>query len=266
MVYDRLIKIQQKKHSLLCIGLDPDPSRLPPIFEKNESGVLKFCKTIIDSTHQFACAFKINFAFFEQFGPNGFRLIDEVLKSIPDDVITIADAKRGDIGNSSKAYARGIFESFSFDCVTLSPFMGTDSLEPFFDYKEKLCFVLLLTSNPGRFDFQTLSTNEGKIYEIVAEKFTQKFNYKQLGFVVGATDLQGFQQIRSKIPQNFILSPGIGVQGGNADNLLNINKGKPLIVNVSRDISYPKDFHKFELAVFEQAKKYWQLLKFGNES
>ncbi|MGB9852159.1 MAG: orotidine-5'-phosphate decarboxylase [Candidatus Kapaibacteriota bacterium] len=244
-IYYKLSEIQKKKNSLLCIGLDPQIEKLPDGISKNILGILNFNKLIIEHTNKFVCAYKMNFAFYEQFGTKGIEVLEKTLETIPDDVVTIADGKRSDIESTSKAYAKAIYQHFGFDCTTLNPFLGLDSLAPFFEYSEKLNFVLVCTSNPGASDFQKLTVNNKFLYEVIAEKFYYSFVPEQLGFVVGATNESEFQRIREIATNNFLLVPGIGAQGGNLDAILNINKNRNIIINVARDIIYAskeKDF------------------------
>lgn len=264
--YDKILNAQVQNNSRLCIGLDPDPSKISKQFKKNCDGIFQFLKLIIEVTSKFVCSYKINFAFFEQFGSKGIQIIENILTQIPNIIPTIADVKRSDIANSAKFYAKSIYEHFRFDGITLNPLLGKDSLEPFFDYSEKINFILILTSNPGAEDFQKISVINKFFYEILVEKNINWFPSKSLGFVVGGTNPEDFDKIRQKTPENFILSPGIGAQGGKLDKILDLNGNKPLIVNISRSILYPLT-EKFDIKNVEERTKYYQnLLRYSTRN
>lgn len=260
-VYNKLLTIQKEKNTRLCIGIDPRKELLPKPFRKNLNELLKYFELIIQITNPFTCAYKINFAFFEQFGYKGYKAIERVKNFIPANTITIADAKRSDIGSTSEAYAKSIYDYFNFDATTLNPYLGIDSLLPFFEYQNRINFVLICTSNPGSSDFQKLKVKNKFLFEIVEEKFIENFDSESLGFVVGATNLKEFKIIRQKAPKNFILSPGIGAQGGDLKSILSSNNDSPLIVNVSRDIIFPNQEKNFEKHILDKTKFYWELLK-----
>lgn len=259
--YHKLISLQKKTNSRLCIGIDPDPSKMPASFQGSIDSILKFCQIVIDATKQYACAYKFNLAFFEQFGSKGLQILEKTLEYLGTDAVTIADGKRGDIGNSSKAYAKSIYETLNFDCATLNPLMGKDSLEPFFDDANKLNFILLLTSNPGANDFQKISVEGKFLFQIILEKITSWFNYEQLGFVVGATQIEEFGIIRRSLPEHFILSPGVGTQGGDLQSVLKANDSRPLIINITRDIIYPSNEGNLYQNIESRAKYYWEQLR-----
>lgn len=259
--YRKLISLQEKTNSRLCVGIDPDPSKMPTSFQNSIDSIFKFCQIVIDATKQYACAYKFNLAFFEQFGPKGSQILEDALEYLGDDSITIADGKRGDIGNSSKAYAKSLYKSFNFDCTTLNPFMGKDSLEPFFEDSTKLNFILLLTSNPGANDFQKIIIENKFLFQIMLEKITTWFNSEQLGFVVGATKIEEFSLIRRSVPEHFILSPGVGAQGGDLQSLLRVNDSLPLLVNITRDIIYPSSEGDLYQNIESRAKYYWEQLR-----
>ncbi len=260
-VYNNLLTIQKEKNTRLCVGIDPRKELLPKAFRKNLKELLKYFELIIQITNPFVCAYKINFAFFEQFGYKGYKAIESLKNIIPADAIKIADAKRADIGITSKAYAKSIYEYFNFDATTLNPYLGIDSLLPFFEYQNRINFVLICTSNPGSSDFQKLKVKNKFLFEIVEEKFLANFDSDILGFVVGATNPEEFKIIRQKAPKNFILTPGIGAQGGDLKSILNSNNNCPLVVNVSRDIIFPTQEKNFENQILEKTKYYWELLK-----
>jgi orotidine-5'-phosphate decarboxylase len=234
---------------------------MPASFRNPIDSILKFCQIVIDATKQYACAYKFNLAFFEQFGSKGLRILEKALEYLGDNSTTIADGKRGDIGNSSKAYAKSLYESFNFDCATLNPFMGKDSLEPFFEDSNKLNFILLLTSNPGANDFQKITIEDKFFFQIMLEKTTSWFNCEQLGFVVGATKIEEFGIIRRSIPEHFILSPGVGTQGGDLQSLLKANDSLPLLVNITRDIIYSSNEDDLYQNIESRAKYYWEQLR-----
>lgn len=261
-VYDKLLNVQRKNNSLLCIGLDPELEKIPSYFGKNLLSILKFNETIITNTSNFVCAYKINFAFYEQYGVDGFKLLKDTFDIIPQEIVSIADAKRADIANTSRAYAKSIFEYFNADCITLNPFMGYDSLSPFFEYGDKFCFVLALTSNQGANDFQKLKLHNTKpLYMEVIEKVVNWGGKSNIGFVVGATQENEFLEIRNLCPENFLLIPGIGYQGGNLHKILELNKNLPAVFNVSRDIIYCDSTENFTQNLIYKTKKYCELLK-----
>ena len=210
---EKLTEASQKNKSLLCIGLDPDPVLMP-----DKVRVLDFNKAIIEATADLVCAYKPNFAFYEAMGNEGLNALRQTVEFIPKDILTIGDAKRGDIGNTAKAYARSIFEDFNFGATTVNPYLGFDSIEPFIQYKDRGVFVLCRTSNPGAADFQSLQCEADKdnrpLFEIVARKVSQWNTHGNLGLVVGATYPDELAQIRNICPDLPLLIPGIGAQGG----------------------------------------------------
>lgn len=248
---------KEKIGSYLCTGIDPDPEKIPSSFGKNLNGIYNFCEALIEASHQFTIAYKINFAFFEQFGPNGYGLIEKVQKLIPQEILSVADAKRGDIGNTAKAYAKSIFDYFNFDSVTINPYMGFDTAEAFLNYEDKYSFVLALTSNPGSKDFQMLSSDGEEIYKKVIGNFSRNKRYNNCGYVFGATNPSQISQARNilnkisnegsnepnhlkKNNSEILLIPGIGAQGGDIDAVLEKNAGGNALINVSRGVSYPE--------------------------
>lgn len=253
-----LLRITHQKQSLLCVGLDPEESKLPVHLRDWPDGVLEFCKSIVAATAQYAVAFKINFAFFEALGPKGWELLYEVKELLPKDALSIADAKRGDIGNSSAAYARAIFEHMNFDAVTLSPYMGQDSISPFLSYADKWVFLLALTSNPGAEDFQ-LEQMSGKehLFERVVHTAERWARSAELGYVAGATQVNNLGTIRALAPKAWLLVPGVGAQGGDLDA---VGKAVPtaeggLFINASRSILYASSGEDFALAAGKEAKR-----------
>lgn len=237
-IKNKLFEIQQINNTRLCVGLDTELTKLPIHYDQSPEALLAFNKSIIEATKDLVCAYKINFAFYEQYGVDGMHVLRETLKSIPSNVITIADAKRGDIGNTSRAYAISIFEEMNFDSITVNPYMGKDSVEPFLQFDDKIIFLLALTSNEGSSDFQRLVSNGKPIYQHVIET-SQKWNTNsELGYVVGATHPNELKEIRTYSPNSLMLIPGIGTQGGDATATMEANGNSPAIVNVSRGILY----------------------------
>ena len=244
---EKLTKAAQKKKSLLCVGLDPDPGLMP-----DRVSTFEFNKAIIDATCDLVCAYKPNFAFYEALGNEGLEALKRTVDYIPEDIPVIGDAKRGDIGNTAKAYAKSIFSDFGFDAATVSPYLGFDSIEPFIQYHDRGVFILCRTSNAGAVDFQALHCEaEGgyrHLFEIVSQKASQWNTYGNIGLVVGATFPEELRLIRQNHPDMPLLIPGIGTQGG--DLALTVRygvdkQGQKAIINSSRQILYAsreKDF------------------------
>lgn len=237
-----IAQIQQKK-SFLCIGLDVDLDKIPTHLLTEEDPIFEFNKQIIDATHHLAVAYKPNTAFYEAYGLKGWaalvKTIDYLNKNYPE-IFTIADAKRGDIGNTSTMYAKAFFEDLNFDSVTVAPYMGSDSVEPFLAFKDKTTILLALTSNKGGLDFQGLKINGNELYkEVIKTALTWK-NSENLMFVVGATKPTYFEEIRKIVPNHFLLVPGVGAQGGNLQEVCKygLNEDCGLLVNSARSIIY----------------------------
>jgi orotidine-5'-phosphate decarboxylase len=249
----------QAKRSYLCIGLDTDLDKIPPHLRSSEDPIFEFNKQIIDATHQYCVAYKPNLAFYEALGPRGWESLQKTLQYIPDDVFTIADAKRGDIGNTAGFYAKTFFEYLGFDAVTVAPYMGEDSVKPFLHHKGKWVVLLAHTSNPGSQDFQMIETkNSGrKLYEEVILKAMQWGSAEQLMFVVGATQADKIAGIRKLAPDNFFLVPGIGAQGGDlrAVSESGMNSRCGLLVNSSRAIIYSSAGTDFTDVAGKEANK-----------
>lgn len=249
----------QKKGSYLCVGLDTDLGKIPPHLLATDDPVFEFNRQIIDATHEHCVAYKPNIAFYESLGPKGWISLQKTLAYIPSGIFTIADAKRGDIGNTSTLYAKAFFEQFNFDSVTVAPYMGEDSVKPFLAFEGKWVILLAHTSNPGSSDFQLLeSTATGmKLYEEVLVKAQQWGSPDQLMFVVGATQSERIQGIRALAPDNFFLVPGIGAQGGDLETTsrLGMNKTCGLLVNASRSIIYASSQQDFASKAALEAKK-----------
>lgn len=257
--YDKLNNAIGESESFLCVGLDSDIARLPESIERDIDGLLQFNKKIIEATHEFAAAFKLNLAFYEQYGNRGFDVLKKTISAIPENKFIIADAKRGDIGNTSKAYAKAVFDFLKADAITVSPYMGSDSLLPFFDYKDKMIFILALTSNPGSEDFQRLECDGKYLYEHVIEKTMHYGNKGNTAYVVGATHPEELKQIRKIMPDNYILIPGVGAQGADVDAVLKSNAGSPMIINVSRDIIYSSGMEMFAESAASRAQFYREI-------
>jgi orotidine-5'-phosphate decarboxylase len=247
--YDRLNEIIHKKDSLLTIGLDADLEKLPPFLMDFESPITEFNKSIINATSDLACAYKINTAFYEQFGIQGFRSMKKTIELIPKDVLIIIDGKRADIGHSSAKYAKALYHECHADAVTINPYLGYDSVAPFFEDESKGVFLLCLTSNSGARDFQYVKTETGKtLFELVAEKAVSWNQNGNIGLVVGGTQAEELGKIRKIAPELPILVPGIGAQGGDLKKSLELGCRKDndgILITVSRSILYASDDLEF---------------------
>ena len=260
---DRKLLVDQikKKKSFLCVGLDTDIEKIPAFLKDSEDPVFAFNKEIIDKTHDLAIAYKPNFAFYESLGLEGWKSLEKTIRylnSAYPDIFTIADAKRGDIGNTSKMYARAFFEKLNFDSVTVAPYMGEDSVSPFLEYENKWVILLALTSNKGAFDFQFHEDNEGqKLFQKVIKKASTWGNPDNLMYVVGATKANMISKIRELIPDHFLLVPGVGAQGGDLKEVsgAGLNNDCGLIVNASRSIIYADNSEQFGKAARESARE-----------
>ena len=258
--------------SLLCVGLDTDPAKIPAVFQEMESPVVGFNKSVIRATRDHAVAYKVNTAFYESRGIVGMRELEKTLEALPPECLSIADAKRADIGNTSRHYARAYFESWAFDAVTVAPYMGFDSLEPFFDYEEKMVFVLCLTSNPGSKDFEEQQMIDGRpLYRLVLDKVRQWQRNGNAGVVVGATKEGMLRELRLDAPDLFFLIPGVGAQGGSLGNAVEQGTDSlhgSAVVNVSRALIYPgsgdpwefSSIEAFEEAVRQEAEKLHEMM------
>lgn len=243
------------KRSYLCVGLDTDINKIPGALRKLADPVFEFNKRIIDTTHDLCISYKLNLAFYESLGPAGLESLQKTVDYIPENIFLIADAKRGDIGNTSNMYASTFFEYYNFDAITLSPYMGQDSVDPYLKYPGKWAILLALTSNKGSQDFQILQTKRGHLYEEVLSISSKWGNSDQIMYVVGATKASSLASIRTIIPDNFLLIPGVGAQGGNLEEVtqFGINKTIGLIVNASRSIIYASDGMDFDQAAREKS-------------
>lgn len=254
-------QIRQKK-SYLCVGLDSDLKKIPSHLLDSEDPVFEFNKAIIDATLPFTVAYKPNIAFYEALGSKGWDTLKKTLEYIPDKCFTIADAKRGDIGNTSGLYARAFFDKkssgLSFDSVTVAPYMGADSVLPFLEFQNKWVILLALTSNTGSEDFQKMKMESGEfLYEKVLEQSKKWGGPEQLMYVVGATQTQSLTEIRKIVPENFLLIPGVGAQGGSLAEVseYGMNSECGLLVNSSRAIIYASNGHDFAEKAAEEAEK-----------
>lgn len=250
------------KRSYLCIGLDTDPDKIPRHLHTSDDPIFEFNKQIIDATLPYGIAYKPNIAFYEALGPKGWESLQKTLDYLPPDVFTIADAKRGDIGNTTAQYAKAFFQNMNFDALTVAPYMGADSIKPFLDYKDKWVILLAHTSNPGSEDFQLIESKDTgrKLYEEVMIKARQWATAEQLMFVVGATHPDKILSIRKLAPDYFFLVPGLGSQGGDlglvSKNGMNSKCG--LLVNSARAIIYASDKKDFAEAAGKEAYKVQQ--------
>jgi len=242
MTRQELTAIIRKKRSFLCIGLDTDLDKVPPHLLEKEDPIFEFNKAIIDATHDLAAAYKPNIAFYEAYGTRGWEALEKTIAYLQDkDVFTIADAKRGDIGNTSGRYAKAFFEILNFDSITVAPYMGEDSVSPFLEKEGKWIVLLALTSNKGTDDFQMIRTGNGKyLYERVLSKAQEWGTAENIMFVVGATKAEMIAGIRRIVPDHFLLVPGVGAQGGSLEEVASngLNKDCGLLVNSSRGIIY----------------------------
>lgn len=261
MTTQQLVKEIKRKKSFLCIGLDVDLTKIPPHLLKEEDPIFAFNKAIIDATHHLCVAYKPNTAFYEAYGIKGWKSLEKTIKYLNEkhpEIFTIADAKRGDIGNTSTMYAKAFFEDLAFDSVTVAPYMGKDSVEPFLAFDDKHTIMLALTSNQGAFDFQTLSVNNNELYKEVLKVSKNWKNSENLMYVVGATKAEYFKEIRKIVPDSFLLVPGVGAQGGNLQDVCKygMNQNIGLLINSSRGIIYASNNENF---ASEAAKKATEL-------
>lgn len=250
MTTQQLIEQIQHKKSFLCIGLDVDLTKIPQHLLELEDPIFEFNKAIIDATHDLCVSYKPNTAFYEAYGIKGWQSLQKTINYINEkypEIFTIADAKRGDIGNTSTMYAKAFFEDLNFDSVTVAPYMGKDSVEPFLAFNDKHTILLALTSNNGAFDFQTQKVSDKELYKLVLETSRTWINSQNLIYVVGATKAEYFAEIRKIVPDNFLLVPGVGAQGGNLQEVCKygLNKNIGLLINSSRGIIYASNGIEF---------------------
>lgn len=256
----QLIEQIRQKKSYLCVGLDTDITKIPKHLLKKTDPVFAFNKAIVDATRDWCVAYKINTAFYEALGLKGWEAMEKTVKYIGKDHFTIADAKRGDIGNTSDQYAKAFFESLPFDSVTVAPYMGEDSVKPFLQYPGKWAIVLGLTSNKGAADFELKKAGDGLLYEKVLQTVSGWGSPGNLMFVVGATQADEFINIRKLTPDHFYLVPGVGAQGGSLKEISEkaMNKDVGILVNASRAVIYASGGEDFAEAAQKVAKEYQQ--------
>ncbi|MFN3639280.1 MAG: orotidine-5'-phosphate decarboxylase [Flavobacterium sp.] len=250
MTTQQLIEQIRLKKSFLCIGLDVDINKIPQHLLAAEDPIFEFNKAIIDGTHDLCVAYKPNTAFYEAYGLKGWKALEKTIAYLNEkhpDIFTIADAKRGDIGNTSFMYAKAFFDDLNFDSITVAPYMGKDSVEPFLTFENKHTILLALTSNEGAFDFQTKETDGIELFKRVIETSQTWKNSQNLMYVVGATKADYFKEIRTIVPDSFLLVPGVGAQGGSLEEVCRygINKDIGLLINSSRGIIYASSREDF---------------------
>lgn len=260
MTTQQLIDQIKKKKSFLCVGLDVDLNKIPQHLLQTEDPIFEFNKAIIDATHHLCVAYKPNIAFFEAYGLKGWKALEKTINYLNEnhpEIFTIADAKRGDIGNTSTMYAKAFFEDLAFDSVTIAPYMGKDSVEPFLAFKDKHTILLALTSNQGAFDFQTKLVEGKELYKQVLETSKTYANSENLMYVVGATKAEYLSEIRQIIPDSFLLVPGVGAQGGNLQDVCKygMTKDVGLLINSSRGIIYASNQEDFAQAAAQKAEE-----------
>jgi len=270
MTRQQLVEQIQIKQSYLCVGLDTDSTKIPKHLQTHPDAVFEFNKAIIDATKDLCVAYKINTAFYEAMGLKGWEAMEKTVKYIPKDCLTIADAKRGDIGNTSSQYAKAFFETLPFNAITVAPYMGEDSVKPFLQFENKWAIVLGLTSNPGSADFEqqklvveNASQGDEYLYESVLKKVSAWGNTNNLMFVIGATKASDFIEIRKIIPDHFLLVPGVGFQGGSLEEVskYGMNKDCGLLVNASRAIIFASEKEDFAIEARAIAQQYQSEMK-----
>lgn len=263
MTKEFLVDQIRKKQSFLCIGLDVDLTKIPQHLLELEDPIFEFNKAIIDATHQLCVAYKPNTAFYEAYGLKGWQALEKTInylnKNYPE-IFTIADAKRGDIGNTSRMYAKAFFEDLGFDSVTVAPYMGKDSVEPFLEFNDKHTILLALTSNEGAFDFQTKTVDHTELYKQVLVTSKTWENSQNLMYVVGATKAEYLAEIRQLIPESFLLVPGVGAQGGSLEEVCKygITQHVGLLINSSRGVIYASSESDFAHAAKLSAQTFQQ--------
>lgn len=257
MNYQELVSQIKKKKSFLCVGLDTDLAKIPANLLETEDPIFEFNKQIIDATKDFCVAYKPNIAFYEMLGEKGWASLQKTIDYIPKDIFTIADAKRGDIGNTSLYYANTFFDTYNFDSVTVAPYMGSDSVKPYLQHKDKWAILLALTSNKGADDFELQKLQSGEyVFEKVLSTSKEWGSNKNMMYVVGATRPEMLAEIRQLVPNHFLLVPGVGAQGGNLQEVAKygMNKDCGLLVNSSRGIIYAGNGSDFASKAGEKAK------------
>jgi orotidine-5'-phosphate decarboxylase len=260
MTIENLVAQIHSKESFLCVGLDTDLEKIPKHLLEEEDPIFSFNKAIIDATQEFCVAYKPNIAFYEAYGLKGWKSLERTIKYLNSNYpeqFTIADAKRGDIGNTSTRYAKAFFDELAFDSITIAPYMGRDSVEPFLEFKDKHTILLALTSNKGAFDYQTKLIDDKELYKEVLTISQTYTNANKLMYVVGATKAEFLQDIREIVPNSFLLVPGVGAQGGNLQDVCKygMNSSVGLLVNSSRGIIYASNQENFATEAAQKAKE-----------
>ncbi|WP_428740826.1 orotidine-5'-phosphate decarboxylase [Tenacibaculum sp.] len=266
MTTQQLVSEIRKKKSFLCIGLDVDLDKIPAHLLQKEDPIFAFNKAIIDATHHLCVAYKPNTAFYEAYGIKGWKSLEKTINYLNEkhpEIFTIADAKRGDIGNTSTMYAKAFFEDLAFDSVTVAPYMGKDSVEPFLAFEDKHTIILALTSNEGAFDFQTKNVDGKELYKQVIEISKSWKNSQNLMYVVGATKAEYLADIRKIIPESFLLVPGVGAQGGSLEEVCKYGMTDTigLLINSSRGIIYASNENDFAEAAAAKATELQQQME-----
>ncbi len=264
---EQLVKQIKEKRSFLCVGLDSDIKKMPACVKDNEDAIFDFNKAIIDATAPYTVAYKPNLAFYEAFGVKGWISFEKTVKYIKEnypEIFIIADAKRGDIGNTSALYARSFFEEMKVDSITVAPYMGEDSVKPFLAYEDTWVILLALTSNPGSHDFQLTKDEDGTMLFEKVLATSQKWGSDQnMMYVVGATQGKSFENVRRIVPNHFLLVPGVGAQGGSLEEVCKygMNKDCGLLVNASRAIIFADGSENFAAVAAEKARDYQQQME-----
>ena len=261
-----LIEQIRKKQSFLCVGLDTDLDKIPAHLHEEEDPIFSFNKAIIDATHEFCVAYKPNIAFYEAYGLKGWQALEKTINYLNTNYpeqFTIADAKRGDIGNTATRYAKAFFEQLNFDSITVAPYMGSDSVEPFLAFTDRHTILLALTSNKGAFDFQTKKIEDEELYKHVIAVTQNYANAENLMYVVGATKAEYLAEIRKQIPNAFLLVPGVGAQGGSLTEVAKYGMAENvgLLVNSSRGIIFADNTENFAQVAGEKAKELQEQMK-----
>ncbi len=268
MTPTQLFEQIQSKQSFLCVGLDADMDKLPAHLRGSQDAIFEFNKAIIDATHHVTVAYKPNTAFYEAHGVRGWLALESTvnyIKSVYPEIMVIADAKRGDIGNTAKMYAKAFFENMNCDAITLSPYMGRDSVEPYLDYPDRWAILLAITSNSGYADLQTIENKETglQLFEEVLQRSSRWGSANNMMYVVGATRPDYLEAVRRIVPEHFLLVPGVGAQGGSLDDVarLGMNKQCGLLVNSSRGIIYADSGERFAEAARRSAEELQQKMQ-----
>lgn len=252
--FEHLFDLRDRKSSLLCVGIDPVAAKMPAFLQGKADGLYTFCAQIIEATAPYAIAFKFNFAFFEALGPDGWQLLARLRETVPGDCLTVADAKRGDIGSTAEQYAVAILDKLAFDGVTLNPYLGYDAAEPFLKYDQKGLFFLCVTSNPGALEVQNFPSPENPLYLQIARLVNSWNSTKNCGLVVGATKAAYFKAVRAVSPDLPILAPGVGAQGATVRETLAALGDTRVLLPVSRGILYAGAGEDFAQAAEAAAK------------